>query len=108
MRKKSELKVKRIVDVATAQQLLTDLSISLKDGTVCVESEDKFAAVTVGKKMVLELSLSSKKNKQRLSFELTWKLLEPEAEPESFKIGSTEPEITEPSPLEEEAEGEEE
>lgn len=107
MRKKNELKVKRAVDTETAQQLLTDLSISLKEGTVCVESDETFAAVTVGDEMELEMAVSSRKNKQKLSFELTWKLSEPKEEPGPFKVSSSEPEITEPSPLEE-AEAEEE
>lgn len=106
MRKRNEIKVKQTIDTATAQQLLTDLSISIKDGIVCVENNDAFAAVTVGEKLELELAVSSKKNKQRLSFELSWKLSETSVEPESFKISSNEPEITDPSPIEEEEEEE--
>ena len=108
MKKKSELKVKRMINTETAQQLLTDLSISLKDGTVCVENNDTFAAVTVGEEMELELAVSSKKNKQRLSFELSWKLSEPKGTPEPFKVSSNEPEITDPSPIEEDEERKEE
>lgn len=108
MRKKSEVKLKRTLDVAAAQKLLTDLAESIKDGTVCVEALDEFAAVTVGSEMELELSVSEKKSKQRLSIEFSWRLPEPEDEMEPFRVSSSEPEITEPSPVEEESAEEEE
>lgn len=102
--KKAEVKLKRTADAESIAQILDDLAKSLRDGLICVENGPDFVTLETGEDVQfdLELQAAQKKNKQKFEMELSWKTAQPRIDEDgAFKISSKEPEITEPSPLEE-------
>lgn len=107
--KKNEVKLKRTANAENVAQILNDLAGSLRDGTICVENGVDFVTLNAGNDALfdLELQAAQKKNKQKFELELSWRTALPKIdETEDFRISSKEPEITEPSPLEESGEEE--
>ena len=103
MKKKSEIKLKRTMDAGSVHKIITDLAKNLKDGTLVIETGEEFVTLKTGSQIEFELNASQKKNKQKLVIDLSWRLPSLKADEEdSFKISNEEPEITDPSPVEEE------
>lgn len=103
MKKKSDIKIKQTMDADGVSRLLADIVNSLKNGTICIERGEEFTTLVTGTEIEAEIEASQKKDKQKLSISLSWRLHSlKEEEGESFRISSAEPEITDPSPLEEE------
>lgn len=99
--KKSEIKVKGLINGESICGVLSDLAQSFKEGTVCIENGQEFVTMKPGANIEFEIEASQKKGKEKLTIELTWRQVEEVVEGESgFKISSCEPEITEPSPVE--------
>lgn len=101
--KKSEVKLKRIATAQDIAAVLDDLAVSIRAGTVCLESGSEFVTLNVGEDTPIELEIeaSQKKNKTKFEMELSWRIASPKmTEEDDLKISSVEPEITEPSPVE--------
>ena len=102
---KSEIKIKGNMDPDTVVAVLEDLLTSFKDGKICIQKDKEFVTLKPGNDIEVEIEAGHKKNKQKLSVELSWRQVEPAEETAGeFKISSQEPEIKAPVPAEEEAE----
>jgi amphi-Trp domain-containing protein len=98
---KSEVKIKRTMEADALADVLDDLAKSIREGTVCVQRGDEFVTLNPGGRMEMELEAGQKKDKQKLSIELSWRQLDvQEEETADFKISSKEPEMTAPTPEE--------
>ncbi len=103
--KKNEIVIKTSADVKVLARILEDLVSSFKAGTVCVEKGKEFVTLTPGDSFQVEIEAARKKNKQKISIDLSWTLNEPKEEtvPE-FRISCTEPEIKSPEAAEQKEE----
>ena len=99
MRKKEEVKVKRMVSNEVTAKLLRDLANSFEKGRVCVQGGEEFVSLEPAKHVNMELEAScSKKGKEKLSIELAWKQFTEEGEKaQELVISDEEPEVEETS-----------
>jgi amphi-Trp domain-containing protein len=104
--KKNEISVKKSLEVEALAAVLNELAASLRAGTVCVEREGQFVTLIPAEVVDLELEAVRKKNKSKLSLELTWRDVVAHDELEAaFTISSQEPEpVAEEAPAEEKEE----
>lgn len=99
--KKNSVKIKQMVNAQDISTVLSDMSKSFKDGTVCIQTGEEFVTLKPGALIELEIEASQKKGKEKLCIELSWRQVAEVSEDESsLKITSEEPAIDEPSPVE--------
>lgn len=87
---KREVSLKSKLEQAKVISYLEDLTKSLKEGTVCVQQGTDIVTLRPSSYIEIELEASVKKNKERLSIELTWRA-DKEEEEQDFSITATEP-----------------
>jgi amphi-Trp domain-containing protein len=99
MKKREEVKVKRMVSNEVMAKLLRDLANSFEKGRVCVQGGEEFVSLEPAKHVNMELEAScSKKGKEKLSIELGWKQFTDEGEKaRELVISDEEPEVEETS-----------
>jgi amphi-Trp domain-containing protein len=98
---KNEIKIKQTMELGTVNDILKDLVKSFEEGTVCLEKGREFVTLRPGKVIEVEIEAETKKDKQKLNVELSWRQLEPEEEElPAIKISSEEPEMEAPTPEE--------
>ena len=98
---KNEVMIKTTLSPEEVAGLLGDISRSMLARKVCVESGARFVVLEPSNGIELEIKAEARKNKQKLSLELSWKkapVIEEAAS--TFKISSQAPE-PEPEPAEE-------
>lgn len=104
---KNEIKIKQTMELAAVNDILKDLVKSFDEGTVCFEKGKEFVTLRPGKVIEVEIEAETKKDKQKLSIELSWRQYEPEKEDlPVIKISSEEPEMAAPAAEEDAAESE--
>ncbi len=91
-----KIEVKRNVDLAEAVSIFRDIANSIKAGRVCLQKGADFLTITPEGELELEIEAKQKKDKEGISIELSWKLVEETVEEptEDFKISATEPVVT--------------
>jgi amphi-Trp domain-containing protein len=95
---KNEVKIKQTMELATVADILKDLVKSFDEGTVCFEKGKEFVTLKPGKMIEVEIEAGLKKDRQKLSVELSWRQFEPEKEDSPvIKISSQEPEMEAPA-----------
>lgn len=105
---KQEIKIKQTMEVGTVTEILKDLVNSFEEGTICFEKEDEFVTLRPGRTVAVEIEAGVKKDKQKLSVELSWRQVEPEKEDAPFiRISSQEPEMEAPAPEDSDAQPQE-
>ncbi|GBC61758.1 amphi-Trp domain-containing protein [Desulfonema ishimotonii] len=98
---KKEIKIKKNMNAEAVAGVLGDLVASFKNGKVCIRSGNDFVTLSPGREFDVEIEAGHKKNRQKLSIELSWREYAPEAGGEAdFMISSEEPEIEAPAPAE--------
>jgi amphi-Trp domain-containing protein len=70
---KQEIEVEGTIELKKAVEYLEQILRSLKDGTVFVQCGDKQLALTPAPVVQFQFEAKQKKDKQEISFELTWK-----------------------------------
>lgn len=88
-----ELSYKSHVDRQQVIGYLRDLAQSLEDGVAYVKHGSNVVALHPSDAIEIEVDVSEKKSKQKLSFELCWRAFD-DSKQEDFEISATEP-ITE-------------
>jgi len=92
--KKSEVKVKKTIDLYTANALLDDFVKSFREGTVCIENGQEFVTLKPSKQINIEIEAVQKKDKEKLTIELSWRQSTTDKpENNTLKISSSEPAI---------------
>lgn len=95
---KKEIEIKTALSAAEAASYLRELATCLEQGRVVLQRGAEFIELTPGQAMELELEAAEKKDRQKLSLELSWRLCLPE-QPAAVQLKiSSEP----PQPVEEE------
>lgn len=98
---KNELTIKKNATASEVVNILTDLAKTFKEGKVCIESGKKNIVLKPSGDIYVEIEAEVKKDKEKLSIEMSWRQVEQQKEAESsLKISSTEP-VSEPSDKEE-------
>ena len=96
---KNEIEFKTPVNRDEAVAHLEKLIECLKAGRIVIEKGTHFVSIAPGENMVLELECCQKKEKEKVSFELSWNPIPPEPRPkERLTISFNEPK---PEPMEE-------
>lgn len=96
---KHGISLKGTVDFDAAQALLGDLVKSFGEKTVCLQKGQDFCTLKPGETISFEIEAERKKNRQKLTIELSWLDAVPVQEAEGVKISSVEPEpLPEPEP----------
>lgn len=91
--KKNELKIKQELSTEEAINLLNEVSKSLSEGTLCIEYGEKKVVLKPGCRIETKIEASTKKGKQGLIIDFSWKEEDPLcACTPSLKISSKEPE----------------
>jgi amphi-Trp domain-containing protein len=89
---KHGISLKGTVDFASASALLGDLVKSFGEKTVCLQKGSEFCTLKPGEAISYEIEAERKKNRQKLTIELSWLDEVPVQEAEAVKITSVEPE----------------
>lgn len=101
---KNEVEMKRSMTPEAVADLLSDLSASLRDGTVCVIQGKDFVTLTPAGGIEVGILAGRKKDKQKISIQMAWREVQVEdAEEAEFGISSQEPEMSAPEAEETEA-----
>jgi amphi-Trp domain-containing protein len=96
---KHGISLKGTVDFAAASTLLGDLVKSFGEKTICVQKGADFCTLKPGESISFEIEAERKKNRQKLTIELSWLDEVPIQEAEGVKITSVEPDpLPEPEP----------
>ncbi|MFH1136381.1 MAG: amphi-Trp domain-containing protein [Pseudomonadota bacterium] len=98
---KKGIMIKTTMSPAAVVGLLEEISHSLSAGKICVESGADFVVLEPAADIEVEIGASVRKNKQKLTLDLSWKEApRVEAAQSSFRISSRTPEV-EPDVVEE-------
>jgi amphi-Trp domain-containing protein len=90
---KNEVEFKTLVHRDEAVAHLEKLVECLKAGRIVMEKGKHFVSVAPGENMVLEMECSQKKEKEKVSFELSWNPQPPPAPKEQVTISFNEPRV---------------
>lgn len=94
---KAEMKIKKTCDAESIADMLRQLADAFREKTVCFEKGGEFVTLRPGGGIDFALEAGVKKEKQKVSLEMSWREMTPEAEQEEeLKISSQEPELTAP------------
>ncbi len=74
-----------------AIEYLEELVASIKAGKVCVENGDRHVVLNPTDQVYVEISASEKRDKEKISFEISWMKDVPAEEEAKLKISSEEP-----------------
>ena len=106
---KTSISYKGATNPQGLKDLLNNIITGLDKGTVYIQQGNEYVSLTPADAIELSLKAGQKKDKAKLSLELSWRLPMETASPEAMiTISDKEPEIIEPEPEEEEAEDKEE
>jgi len=91
----SEIKVKKSMSASEVCTVLDDLVKSIREGKVCIESDEEFITLNPAEKINLEIEAEMKKDKQKMTIELNWRraVLQEQKPVSILKISSQEPVI---------------
>jgi amphi-Trp domain-containing protein len=87
----NSVELKRKVELWEVVNYLEDLAASFKAGKIVVEKGDKVVSLNPPKIVNLEIEAKHKKEKEKFSFEISWKAGASEEEDDDFKISSEMP-----------------
>jgi len=94
---KHEIEFKTLVDKDEAIAYLEKLVQCLKAGKVVIERGGNFISISPEEKISFELECSQKKDKEKISFELSWNPTPPDPDPEDrLNISFNEPDLEGP------------
>ena len=88
---KQELNYRTEVSPKEAAARLEELAAGLVKGIVCLKKSDQYVVLEPGYKVVLEIGGEHKKDKSKLSVEISWKMEEPVQAEDDLVIDSTPP-----------------
>ena len=83
-----KLKVQGMMELSQAVAYLEDVLQSLKEGAIRVESGNEVMSLNPGGIVDFEMQLSQKKEKEKFSLEISWKLDAKSPSREDLKISS--------------------
>lgn len=100
---RKEVGIKRTVELAEAIKYLQDLAGCLKKKEVYVQQGKEYLTLSPKEKVLLEVSAKAKKEKEKLSFSISWYNELPVTEGEDILITSEKPadDVSEVEPSEE-------
>lgn len=94
---KHEIEVKTLMNRDEAIEHLEKLAQCLKAGKVVIERGKRFVSISPEEKISFELECSQKKDKEKISFELSWNPTPPDPDPEDqLTISFNEPDVEGP------------
>ncbi|XXJ18609.1 amphi-Trp domain-containing protein [Desulfovibrio caledoniensis] len=85
---KQKISVKKVLEYKDAVSYIEDLAKSFRSGTIVLESGEEHVVMKPSAQVAVKVEAKAKKDKQKISFELSWT----EAEAADLKIGDTRPE----------------
>lgn len=92
---KHEIEFKTLVDKDEAIAYLEKLVQCLKAGKIVIERGENFVSISPEEKISFELECSQKKDKEKISFELSWNPTPPDPE-DRLNISFNEPDLEGP------------
>jgi amphi-Trp domain-containing protein len=84
---KQKISVKKVLEYKDAVSYIEDLARSFRSGTIVLESGEEHVVMKPSAQVAIKVEAKAKKDKQKISFELSWT----EAAPDDLKIGDTRP-----------------
>jgi amphi-Trp domain-containing protein len=87
---KKEVELEGKVEISQAVSFIEGLLEGLNSGTICLEKGPESLVLTPGQEVEIEIKGSQKKNKEKISFELSWEIPAKETPEEvvEFRISS--------------------
>jgi amphi-Trp domain-containing protein len=85
---KQKISVKKVLEYEDAVSYIEDLAKSFRSGTIVLESGEEHVVMKPSAQVAVKVEAKTKKDRQKISFELSWS----EAEAADLKIGDTRPE----------------
>jgi amphi-Trp domain-containing protein len=85
---KQKISVKKVLEYKDAVSYIEDLAKSFRSGTIVLESGEEHVVMKPSAQVAVKVEAKTKKDKQKISFELSWS----ETEAADLKIGDARPE----------------
>ncbi|WP_319581708.1 amphi-Trp domain-containing protein [uncultured Pseudodesulfovibrio sp.] len=84
---KQKISVKKVLEYKDALSYIEDLAKSFRSGTIVLESGEEHVVMKPAPQVSIKVEAKTKKDKQKIAFELSWS----EAASEDLKIGDKQP-----------------
>lgn len=88
MSNKVDFSFKTQTSIPEASRYLSDIANSIKSKRVSFKSDESAISITPTGLLDIEIYAEQKKNKEKIIFEISWKLEEEEIKPTSLEINS--------------------